>query len=68
MFDLVAPKDNWKNPINALVDPFDIVELGITKKDLADAVEFFTGSAATITRENGKYRVKAVGYYATCGA
>jgi len=68
MFDLVAPKDNWKNPINALVEPMDLVELGITKKDLSDAVEFFTGAPAVIVREGSKYRVTAPGYYIAVGA
>ena len=68
MFNLVAPKDNWKKPINALVDPMDLVELGITKKDLSDAVEFFTGAPAVIEREGSKYRVTAPGYYIVVGA
>lgn len=68
MFKLVEPKDNWKNPINALVDPMDLVELGITKQDLSDAVEFFTGSPAVIEREGSKYRVTAPGYYIVIGA
>jgi hypothetical protein len=68
MFELVEPKDNWKKPINALVDPMDLVELGITKQDLSDAVEFFTGAPAVIVREGNKYRVTAPGYYIVVGA
>jgi hypothetical protein len=68
IFNLVSPTPNWKVAINTTVDPIDLVELNATKADLADAVEFFTGSKATITREGSKYHVVAAGYYAVCGA
>jgi len=68
LFDLCAPKDNWKTAINTMVNPMDLTELNASKQDLADAVEFVTGSKATITREGNNYRVVADGYYAACGA
>lgn len=69
-FNAVAPKDNWKNPIDATVDLDDY-----TKAMVAEAVTFFTGSVATFTRIGGtttggvgRYRVTAKGYYAAVGA
>lgn len=74
-FDKVAPKDHWKNRIDAQVvlsNDFDLLLIH-------NAVEFFTGSKATIEpvaiiTSNGRptgqtrYRVKAAGYFATIGA
>lgn len=72
LFDLVADKSNWKNPINAEVAlTFDEADL------LREAVIFFTGSVPSLdviepcaNRTDGKslYRVKALGYYITIGA
>jgi hypothetical protein len=67
LFELVEDKTNWKNPINSLLDPMDLVELGATKDDLSQAVIFYTGSVPTIKRVGSKYRVVAAGYYAVCG-
>lgn len=68
LFNLVAPKANWKNCINALVSPDELKKLGATKTDLGKAVTFYTGSVATIKWERGQLRVMAAGYYATIGA
>lgn len=68
LFNLVQPKDNWKNPINALVDPMDLVELNATKQDLNDAIVFYAGGPVTITREGSKLHVTAPGYYVAIGA
>lgn len=68
LFDLVAPKDNWKERIDALVDPAELSKLGATKSDLGHAVTFYTGSVPTIGREGTKIRVRAAGYYACIGA
>lgn len=61
-FDKVAPKDNWKGPIDAVIglDDFEVVER---------AVPFFTGSAAEFEHlPDDKVRVRAAGYYAATGA
>jgi len=68
LFDLVAPKDNWKKRIDALVDPAELSRLGVTENDLCHAVTFYTGSVPTISRERGSIRVRAAGYYAAIGA
>lgn len=62
-FDLVAPKPNWKMPINAKLHRIDCDETL-----LSDAVIHFTGSVPTITRRGGWRHVKAAGYYRTIGA
>lgn len=65
-FDLVKDKGNWKNPIDALVDP------GADLKAIAEATIFFAGSPADfVTVKRGgveKVRVRAAGYYACIGA
>lgn len=69
-FNRVAPKDHWKNPIDAEVTIANNREL----RGIYDAVIHFTGSVPTfkplrVTAENAcVYRVKAAGYYATIGA
>jgi len=68
LFNLVADKSNWKNPINATVDPKVLLEMGATKADLGKAITFYTGSVATIGREGKVLRVKADGYYIAIGA
>jgi hypothetical protein len=60
-FALVAPKPNWKTPINAkLSKSTTVAEIARIKF----AIMFFTGSEATF----GYGSVKAPGYYATIGA
>lgn len=62
-FELVAPKENWKNPIDSLV------ETGADAELIRDAVVHFTGSVPNIiTARSGRMRVQAAGYYATIGA
>lgn len=62
-FNLVAPKDNWKMPVDALL------ERGYDEKLICDAVIHFTGSVPTfIKARSGRARVQAAGYYATIGA
>ncbi len=68
LFNLVAPKANWKDRINALVSPDELTRLGATKTDLGKAVTFYTGSVPTIKWERGQLRVTAAGYYAAIGA
>lgn len=66
-FDRVSEKDNWKNPIDAEV----YIDCLFDKFLIQNAVEFFTASKPTITKVRGKanlYRIKAAGYYLTCGA
>lgn len=70
-FDRVSPA-NWKDRIDATIEEDDAVELDKVRQ----AVIFFTGSVPTISRafpaarDNGRIwmRVRAAGYYATCGA
>lgn len=71
-FNLVAPRDNWKRPIDATIEA-DLITIDVVR----EAVVFFTGSVAKVEcvqpaalRVEGpsKYRVTAAGYYATCGA
>lgn len=61
LFNKVAPKDNWKGPINALVT-LSADELAL----LPYAIEFFTATKATILRGSnpGTYVVTADGYAA----
>jgi len=71
LFKLVEDKTNWKNPINSMVDPQSLRELGATKTDLGKAITFYTGSVATIGRDPQNprmLRVRAIGYYAAIGA
>ena len=63
VFHKVENKDNWKYPIQAVIEKDD---LGIVTK----AVEFFTGSKVEVvsTLTTGKIAVYASGYYETIGA
>lgn len=60
-FNLVADKANWKNPVDALIDPAQ-------REIVSDAVVHFTGSVPTFSPAGDKLRVKADGYYLTIGA
>jgi hypothetical protein len=72
LFNLVADKAHWKNPIDARVElTFDEADL------LREVVIFYTGSVPTLevleptaNRTDGKslYRVTADGYYVAIGA
>ena len=70
-FDRVSPA-NWKDGIDATV----ITGNGFEAEMIRQAVTFFTGSVPTLERVRArgvkaprcKWRVKAAGYYATCGA
>jgi len=66
-FELVAPRPNWKAPINsALLCPD---EYEYAPQVIAEAVGFMTGAAAEIIEyPDGTVRLKAPGYYATTGA
>jgi len=65
MFDKVADKDNWKNPINSST----ILRTDDEKELLLNAIEFYTGSKATIANILGTtYKVIADGYYSAIGA
>ena len=57
-FDLVADPTDWKNPINAVVDPDEQ-----TKVMIYEAVRFFTGCTPKFTRLN-RYRVTTSGFRA----
>ena len=66
-FNKVAPKENWKNPIDAIIDAKEDIGL------LFASIEFMTGSMGYVTiisRQDGHlaYHIKADGYYRTIGA
>lgn len=65
--ELVTTND-WKGPINGFVSKSTLDGLGMTDKDLYEAVVYFTGTVPTVDHVvdvkptiNG-YRVRAVGY------
>jgi hypothetical protein len=67
-FNMVANKDNWKNPIDA--------RLALSSRGrmlVKEAVVFFTGSVPTFKKIGmgyiePVYHVRAAGYYLTIGA
>lgn len=65
-FDLVAPKDNWKMPINAAIPE------GLSGRELMAiqaGIEFYTASTPAFEMVGGRVtRVRAAGYYAAVGA
>lgn len=65
VFDLVADKANWKNPINTLMSWLPDSEDRLL---IREAVVFFTGSVPEFSNERGRLRVRAAGYYLTIGA
>jgi hypothetical protein len=76
IFDLVAPKDNWKGPIDATIEaPREAGDREIFCKLMVAAVQFYTGSMAVVEWTGVKsktgwpqMRVTAAGYYAAIGA
>jgi hypothetical protein len=61
-FHLVANRENWKFPIDAVVDSQYVPVLQY-------AVEFMTGSKPTFTQKAPRLtRVQAAGYYSAVGA
>lgn len=66
-FDLVAPKGDWKGPIDATVSVSKLKEMGITVAHLVEAIEFYTATEAKVTapEEAGDLLfVRAAGYRA----
>jgi hypothetical protein len=69
-FTMVCDKSNWKNPIDVQVPgevPSQTLEL------IKEAIRFYTGSVALITRPYSEFKclpwsIKAAGYYKTIGA
>lgn len=61
-FDGVCDKDNWKNPIDAIVEVQDL-------SVVCSAIAFFAGGYPNVSRETCQYyRVKSPGYYAIVGS
>ncbi len=58
-FNMVQNRQDWKGPIDASIDA-DLCE--VSEEVISDAVVFFTATVPTITHENGKLIVKAIGY------
>ena len=69
-FDMVANKDNWKLPIDTMLDaPSGTEDRELFKKLISRAVVFYTGSVPIIVDLGDKQiGVKAVGYYEAVGA
>jgi hypothetical protein len=66
VFNKIAPKDNWKLPIQCWIDEVDFA-------DCNEAAIYFTGSPLTVTAKTGplsatRLHVEAPGYYSTIGA
>jgi hypothetical protein len=61
-FNMVAPKTNWKHPINSWVPT------GTDLDKVADACLWFGAGVATFEKMATGWVVKAPGYYATIGA
>jgi hypothetical protein len=65
-FELVAPKPNWKMPIDALISSITPIK---KRKLISFAVMFYTGGIAVFKKTpSGKIRVTSPGYYACIGA
>ena len=64
VFAKIAPKGNWKDPINVWIDESDFAECEQA------AIWFVGGGLAIVDRiaDRGMVRVTAPGYYATIGA
>lgn len=54
-FKLVQDKEHWKNPIDALIEPFQI-------EIVQESVIHFTATIPVFKKEGEKVRVKALGY------
>jgi hypothetical protein len=63
VFDKIAPRDNWKAPIDAWIAESDF-------RECSEAAVWFTGAKIEIVERDGGDRVRVVGpgYYATIGA
>ena len=60
VFDVVSVSaSDWRNPIRVFVD-----KNSATKQEIEDAVLFYTGTEAEVTTKNGRWLVRAPGYYA----
>ena len=68
--DLVAPKGNWKERVDATIDAPTSRDLRELFKTMIErAVDFYLGGGARITDSgSGKIRVTAPGYYTQIGA
>ena len=62
-FTKIQNKDNWKNPIDAVIDRKE-------EELITEAVVHFAGCVPTYEPIHGttRYRVRAAGYYQTIGA
>lgn len=66
-FDLVKDRENWKNPIDCVLDESAITDE--VQALISEAVNFFAGCEAHfIPRGNGRINVQAKGYYLSLGA
>lgn len=64
MFKLVAPKDNWKKPIECVLNYNDLDFVALN-----DAIVHFTGGQATIQFiDKISIRVMSPGYYSEIGS
>jgi hypothetical protein len=70
-FNLVAPKEHWKNPVRCEVTSNQLEEAGLTIQQVCESVVYFTGTQALarlITKNpitgTEFFMVTAPGYYA----
>lgn len=62
-FELVAPVEDWKGPINKALTREEIASAGTTIEEIKEAVLFMTATTATVIY-GSKIRVTAPGYRA----
>lgn len=68
-FNMVRPERHWKDAIDATIS----VDRA-TLRAISSAIVFYTGSVASIHLVSGdpegaaRWRIRAAGYFATCGA
>jgi len=61
-FDLVAPVNDWRAPIDACVPNSELHRLKLSADDIAEAVGFYTATSAKVSSVPGGWRFKATGY------
>lgn len=65
-FNRVAPKENWKFPIDTTFKASDVTIAELNA--ISASIVFYTGGNAKIVRKAGTVQVTAPGYFASVGA
>lgn len=68
VFNLVAPRPNWKVAISADVTKAALAAADASIGDVLAAIRWFAGGDGSATPITGGYHVAAPGYYAKIGA